>query len=113
MRVVTLNTLFGGEDRLEAIAALLTAASPDVLVMQECLGWEDGTRLARVAEAISAPHSYLGEARPRGSGKRYHVAVVSRRPMRIVRIHNDPAQLGHCLVEAEIDGVTLFGTHFD
>jgi exodeoxyribonuclease-3 len=33
--------------------------------------------------------------------------------MRIVGVHNDPARLGHCVVEAEIDGLRLFATHFD
>ncbi len=113
MRVATFNTLFGGEDRLEGIIAVVRRASPDLLILQECLGWEHGARLKRVADAMGATDTHLGEARPRNSGKRYHVAIASRRPMRIVRVHNDPAQLGHCVVEAEIGGIRILGTHFD
>lgn len=113
MRVMTLNVLFGGEDRMEGILGLVRRASPDVLVLQECLGWDEGDRLRRVAEAIDAPHAHLGIARPRGSGKRYHVALVSRRPIADARTHNDPARLGHAVVEAEIDGVRIYGAHFD
>jgi endonuclease/exonuclease/phosphatase (EEP) superfamily protein YafD len=49
MKVMTLNILMGGEDRMEALLGLLAHARPDVLVLQECLGWEDGERLRQVA----------------------------------------------------------------
>lgn len=117
MRVMTWNILFGGESRFDRIVDRVSAARPDVLVLQECLGWEDRERLGRIARAMGLPneprHALLGTARPRGSGKRYHVAVVSRRPIDRVQLHNDPKVLGHCLVEAEIGDVTLFGAHFD
>lgn len=117
MRVMTWNVLFGGGDRFEKILDLVSRTSPDLLVLQEALGWEDRVRLGRIASALGLPddprHALLGEARPRGSGKRYHLAVVSRRPIQSVRLHNDPAFIGHCLAEVEIGGVTLFAAHFD
>jgi exodeoxyribonuclease-3 len=44
------------------------------------------------------------------------VAVVSRPPLRSVRVHNNRHFLGHCIVQCELESngpVTLFGTHFD
>jgi exodeoxyribonuclease-3 len=120
MKVMTLNVLVGGEERMEALLAILARERPDVLVLQECLGWEDGVRLRQVAAALELPadeaHLHLGTARPRGSGMRYHVAVASRAPLRSVRVHNDARFLGHCLVQCELESgvpLTLFGTHFD
>ena len=114
---MTWNILFGGEDRFEKVLELVSRTSPDLLVLQEALGWEDRVRLGRMATALGLPddprHALLGEARPRGSGKRYHVAVVSRRPIQSVRLHNDPAFIGHCLAEVELGGLTLFAAHFD
>lgn len=114
---MTWNVLFGGEDRFGRILERIAAARPDVLVLQECLGWEDRERLGRVAATMGVPgdprHAVLGIARPRGSGKRYHVAIVSRRAVERVVMHNDPKYLGHCLLEAQIGDVTLFGAHFD
>jgi exodeoxyribonuclease-3 len=120
LKVMTFNVLFGGQDRFDAILALLARVRPDVLVLQECLWWETGDRLTQVAAALDVPadasHVHLGTSRPRGSGRRYHVALASRRPLRAIQIHNDPRQIGHCLVQSQFDSgepVTLFGTHYD
>jgi exodeoxyribonuclease-3 len=114
---MTWNLLFGGEDRFDKILERVAAARPDVLVLQECLGWDDRGRLGRVAAAMGVPddprHAVLGLARPRGSGKRYHVGLVSRPPVDHVVMHNDPKVLGHCILEAAIGDFTLFGAHFD
>jgi len=117
MRVMTWNVLVGAEDRFDAILSRISRTRPDLLVLQECLGWEDRVRLRRVCDALGIPddsrHTVLGPARPRGSGKRYHVAVVSRPTLDMVVTHNDPKVLGHCLVEAVIGDWTLWGAHFD
>ncbi len=120
---MTFNILAGGgdESRFRGILEMIHHAQPDVLVMQECLGWEDGERLTLVAKAMNLPakptFSYLGIARPRVSGRRYHVAVASRFPMQNVVTYNSPFFLGHCIVKFEISvkqqTITLFGTHFD
>lgn len=114
---MTWNVLFGGEDRFERILALLRRERPDVVVLQECLAWEAGDRLARVAEAIGAGHSVLGLSRPRGSGKRYHVAIASRIAVTATRTHADPATVGHCILEATLatpgGATTVLATHFD
>ncbi|QSQ19607.1 endonuclease/exonuclease/phosphatase family protein [Pyxidicoccus parkwayensis] len=119
-KVMTFNVLQGGEERFDDILNFLARASPDVLVLQECVGWDDGGRLRRVAEALEVPqddaHLVLGQSRSRGSGRCYHVAVVSRPGLRSVSVHNNRHFLGHCIVQCELDmngPVTLFGTHFD
>ncbi len=119
LKVMTLNVLFGGQDRFEAILALLARESPDLLVLQECLGWDDGERLRRVATTLGPEgtiHAHLGIARPRGSGNRYHVSVLSRLPPRNLHVHNNPHFIGHALVQCELDAggpLTFFGTHYD
>ena len=118
---MTLNTLMGGEERMPLLLALIARENPDVLVLQECLGWEDGERLGQVAAALGLPateaHVRLGWARPRPSGNRYHVAVVSRPPVRSARAHNDARVIGHCLLECALETeagpLTLFAAHFD
>jgi exodeoxyribonuclease-3 len=120
LKVMTFNVLFGGQDRFDSILALLSRVQPDVLVMQECLGWEGTDKLRQVASALGLAadehHIHLGLARPRGSGSCYHVALASRRPLRAIQIHNDPRHIGHCLVQCQFDSggaLTLFGTHYD
>ena len=121
-KVMTFNVLNGGEDRFEGILATIAEQRPDLLVLQECLGWEDGIRLARVAAALGLPenerHLHLGRARPRSSGRRYHVTIASRYPILSARDHAHPHFIGHCLVELCIDlgksgSATVFGGHFD
>jgi exodeoxyribonuclease-3 len=118
---MTWNLLVGGEDRFDRILALLARTQPDVLVLQECLGWEDGVRLGRVAQTLGLPatpeHTRLGLARPRGTGRRFHVALVSRLQIGTVATHADPAQVGHCILKAQVaapgSSVLVLATHFD
>jgi exodeoxyribonuclease III len=106
MKVMTFNVLLGGQDRFDAIRDIVGEARPDVLVLEECLGWEDGERLAAVAEAIGVPpderHTVLGTANQRPSGRRHHVALVSRAPIARSQAHT-PSEVAHCLLEAEVD----------
>jgi exodeoxyribonuclease-3 len=121
LKVMTFNILVGGEERFGAILDILAARRPDLLILEECVGWEDGERLGRVAGVLGIPatarHLYLGRARPRPSGARYPVAVVSRRPLALARSYNDPSFFGHGLVECAIaaggEVLTLFGAHFE
>ncbi|RYZ40900.1 MAG: endonuclease/exonuclease/phosphatase family protein [Myxococcaceae bacterium] len=121
LKVMTLNILMGGEERMPQLLALIARENPDVLVLQECLGWEDGERLGQVAAALNLPateaHVRLGTARPRPSGRRYHVAVASRRPLRSAQPHANAHFIGHCLLECELETgagpLTLFAAHFD
>lgn len=120
MRAMTLNLLLGGQDRLPGLRALLAGVRPDVLVLQECLGWDEA-RLNELARAVRLPddpwHARLGLARPRPSGARYHLALLSRWPIQRFVVHNDPAVVGHALLQAEIDTpggpLRVLGAHFD
>ena len=121
MRVMTYNILMGGRERVAQIAALVRSQRPDLLVLQECVGWEDGcVQVRAVAEAMEVEadprHARVGRSSPRGSGTCYHVSVFSREPMELV-VHADPRVLAHCIIEARLDfagaPLTLFGTHFN
>lgn len=117
---MTWNVLFGGEDRIDRILELIARVKPDLLILQECLDWDDRARLHAVAGAMNIPdddrHAHLALARPRGSGKRYHVAVLSRAPSELVAVHANPSFIGHCIAEVRLlldPPVRVFGTHFD
>jgi exodeoxyribonuclease-3 len=120
MRVMTLNLLLGGQERLPGLLALLARVRPDVLVLQECLGWDED-RLASAAAALELPadplHARLALARPRPSGARYHLALLSRWPIVRFAVHADPAIVGHAILDAQIDtpggAVRVLGAHFD
>lgn len=120
MRVMTQNILFGGEDRFAALCDVLSAARPDVLVLQECLGWEDSQRLRELARALQISdderHLFLSRSNARGSGKRYHLALLSRIPIRSTRVFTDG--VAHSIFEARFAGSAdqdpervLFGAH--
>lgn len=118
LKLMTFNILLGGgEDRrFSQILDVLRRCQPDILVLQECLGWEDGVRLAQVEQVLQA-QGRLGQARPRGSGKCYHLAAFSKLPMQDFQVHNDPSFLGHALIQFRVDWggepLTVFGAHFD
>lgn len=124
VRLMTQNVLFGGQERFDSLCAVLAAARPDVLCLQECVGWDDGPRLPTLARALAIPedeqHMVLSHSNPRGSGMRYHVALLSRLPIRQVRTHRQG--FAHSLLEAHIllsgkrddpqaPALTLFGAH--
>jgi exodeoxyribonuclease III len=123
MKVMSSNTLFGGETRFAALLAIYAAERPDLLVLQEGIDWGD-RELSAVAEAVGVPfdeqHTFLAEASPRPSGRRFHLGLISRVPLRSALAHNDG--FGHALIEATLplsadatlEGpeITLFGAHF-
>jgi exodeoxyribonuclease III len=117
VRLLTWNVLLGGEERLDAICAILSAERPDLVVLEECVGWEDGARLGAVAEAIGVPanerHAVLGAANARPSGRRYPVGLLSRAPLIATRTHTKNVAHGIVEAELEIGGEPLFvlGAH--
>ena len=123
LKLMTYNILNGGgdESRFRTVLDVIRRAAPDLLVLQECLDWEDGQRLTEVAEVLGIParpeHARLGLARPRGSGKRHHLAVFSRLSLTAFETHSNPAFLGHALVQCSVswDGQPLhiLAAHFD
>ncbi len=116
LRVLSQNILQGGEGRLPLLRLRIQACRPDLLALQECLGWSPAD-LAELGAALGLPHSALGAARPRGSGARYHVGLLSRWPLSQVAVLADPAWQGHALLEARVARpgapLRMLVTHFD
>lgn len=104
MRIVTLNIFRGGGDRFGRILEVLRGLSPDVVALQECLGWEDGVRLADTSRALGLPATFLGLARPRSSGLSYHVALLSRWPLENRVTYANPGVNAHCAARAAYRG---------
>ena len=123
LKLMTFNILTGGgeEVRFSRIKDLIRRVRPDILVLQECLDWEKGDRVKQIAQTLEIPyeeaHARLALARPRGSGKCYHIGVWSRFPLESFKSHNDPAFIGHALAEFQVrwgdEPLTIFGAHFD
>lgn len=110
-RLVTANVLFGGYQpagRLESLADLLRRSSPDLLLLQECMDWTE-ERLASMAELVGLPHYSLGRANARGSGHRYHLAALSRRPFEWTRTFTEG--LAHCCLGVRIEQTTFWNLH--
>ncbi len=107
IRLATLNVLFGGEQRLPALVEIVRRMQPDVLVLQECIGWQedDSTALADMAAAmgieVSPRTTLLGVANPRPSGRQFNVALLSRIPILDQQTHTEG--FTHCVVEAVLD----------
>ncbi len=113
MRIVTLNIFRGGGGRFGRILEVLKHLAPDVLALQECLGWEDGTRLAEASRTLDLPETFLGLARPRASGLAYHVALLSRWPLENRVTYANPGVNAHCAARASVRGVEVLTTHMD
>lgn len=124
--VVSFNILFGGGDdaRFGGILDVVRDLEPDLLLLQECMEWQrSDPRVAEVAEAVGIPndddHVAFGAARPRDSGRSYHVLAFSRPRLLADRTHADPAVQAHALLEVEVDlwfdgqPLRCFGTHLD
>ncbi len=73
LRVVSYNILYGGQDRLEKIAAVLRALEADIVGLQEA---NEPAHVARLAEQLGMAHFV---ARSRNSP--FHVALMSRFPI--------------------------------
>src|SRR5262245_55738773 len=109
MRLMTYNILTGGRDRdgssrLEAISEVIQSVAPDVLLLEECNGFElDGQRTLFRLEHELGMRSVLATAE---SG--FHVALFLRRG-RLLETQRLQRELQHALLTAtlEIDGVLL------
>ncbi|MBS2036092.1 endonuclease/exonuclease/phosphatase family protein [bacterium] len=119
IKIATFNILNGGgdEQRFRGILQVIRQMAPDVLVLQECLDWEEnGARVQAVAEAVGSP-GCIARSRARGSGKSYHLGLFTNLPVLDLRIHNDPAFLGHSIAHLKLnwggDTLNVIGAHFD
>jgi endonuclease/exonuclease/phosphatase family metal-dependent hydrolase len=101
LRVCTYNIWDGGGDRLGDIAEVLRSIDPSVVALLEV---KDEAVAARLARELEMEHAF-GE----GNGD-WHVAWLSRLPIRQARNHALPA-LAKTLLEVEVDGMRLYATH--
>lgn len=111
MRVVSFNLLCGAHDppeRWGRIVALLRQLEPDLLLLQECMDW-DQARIETLGRELGLDHAFLTIANPRGSGRRYNLgalcrwAVSGRSP-----VH---PKLAHGLQEITLEGLAFYNLH--
>jgi exodeoxyribonuclease III len=100
-RLLTYNIRRGGRGREEALAAVMTACAPDLVLLQEA------THPATVQQLAEATGMRDCASRPGAS-----VAFLSRRPVRAYRWHK-PRWVRHAFLEVGLaDGApTIFGVH--
>lgn len=109
MRLMTYNVLTGGRDagdasRLEAVVRVIQGVAPDVLVLNECNGFEqDGQRTLFRLEAELGMRGVLAEA---NSG--FHVAFFHRRG-RLLEARSLSREVHHAVIAArlELDGLVI------
>jgi endonuclease/exonuclease/phosphatase family metal-dependent hydrolase len=105
VRVLTYNIWNGGEERLDDIAAVVAGVDPDAVALVEATSRANAGELARrLGMELVFGEANLG----------YHVAWLSRLPVRSARNHR-PALLAKTLLELELESdggpVRLFATH--
>jgi exodeoxyribonuclease-3 len=101
LRLLSYNIRFGGEDRLEALAKVITASAPDLVVLQEATVPEAVARLARAtgmgAWGAQPGHSvgFMSRApveshswhRPLGARRSFLEIAPDRGPFRVFGVH--------------------------
>jgi exodeoxyribonuclease III len=117
MRLMTYNVLTGGRDggsdtRLGAISETIRSVAPDILVLNECNGFEqEGYRTLYRLEAELGMRGVLAEAH---SG--FHVALFIRRG-RLLETRSLQREVHHAVLSAtlELDGTVLrvIGAHLN
>ncbi|HEU4631758.1 MAG TPA: endonuclease/exonuclease/phosphatase family protein [Gemmatimonadaceae bacterium] len=101
VRVLSYNIRYGGVAREAALAAVVRAAAPDVVMLQEA---SVPTVVAALAEAAAMPHW--------GARERHSTAFLSRLPVAHHAWHH-PVGSRHAFLEVALAGVDcrLFGLH--
>jgi len=110
---MTYNILCGGlpvagrSDRREAVENVIRAAAPDVLALQECVGFEVPGAMDAWAARLGLPHYAIARTTPYTDGLSYNVTVFSRFFMRKrAEFVQKPFQTGALLVHIDTpDGV--------
>ncbi len=88
MKIMTSNILEGGIDkkgsRIEHIIAVINEVNPDFIALQEANNFDenDNELLKTVSNETNLPHYTLSPGAPNPDRKRYHVASLSRYPLR-------------------------------
>lgn len=114
MRLMTYNIeAGGGEDRRFArVLDVVRDASPDVLVVNECVGWfPSNDRAAAIADCLGADY------RVAQCTSNFDIAFFSRYPIRTVEMPPSTASFTHGVARAtlDVDGrpMAVIGAHLD
>jgi len=106
LRVLSYNIRFGGSGRETALAAVIRAASPDIVVLQEATRPEV---VERIAEAVGMPHWGAGAKRSLGYLSR--VAIAHHDWHRPPPCHHAFLELAPAGLDVRIFGVHLIAVH--
>lgn len=126
LRVLTFNIHHGetlaGEIDLEAMAAVIQSAKPDLVALQEVdvhTSRVEGISLVEKLAEICGMNSYFARALDFGGGE-YGNAVLSRFPIVETHAWKLPSSEGHeprvaadCLIAIPSDTIRFISTHFD
>lgn len=88
MKIMTFNIWEGGIDdvgsRTDFIVDVIKEANPDFLALQEANHFDKDSNslLKKISKEVSLPYYALSEGTLRKNGKRYHVVILSRYPLR-------------------------------
>jgi endonuclease/exonuclease/phosphatase family metal-dependent hydrolase len=101
LRLLSYNIKFGGTGRAELIAAVIRAANPDVVLLQEAT---DRLTVGRIAELTGMPHW--------DSRVNYSTGFLSRMPVSDYKWHL-PRNTKHAFLEVALEKphMRLFGLH--
>lgn len=104
MKIISFNLLNGAynpSDRLTRITELLKPLEADVCLLQECTDWSQA-QLKLFGRSIGLNHGFLTQSNARGSGKRYNLGALSRKPFVLKESHT-PELLAHAFQELKIE----------
>ena len=101
MRLVSYNIKFGGRGRVSALADVIRAAEPEVVLLQEAT---DPRVIEELARETRLPHW--------GSQMDYSMGFLTRVPVRHHQWHH-PVNARHAFLELVLEGVDcrIFGLH--
>ena len=101
LRVLSYNIKYGGTGRSAQLAAVIRAARPDVVMLQEAT---ESHIVRAIAQAVEMPH--------RASRDGYSTGVISRHPIAHHEWHH-PRGVKHAFLEVALEGIEwrLVGLH--
>lgn len=100
LRLLSYNIRYGGRGRVEAIAAVIRAAAPDVVLLQEA---RDAAVVERLADLTAMTRA--------GTSKRQSLGFLSRVPVTHHAWHQ-PRWSRHAFLELTLPGdIQVFGVH--
>jgi len=120
MKIMTFNIWEGGIDepgsRIDSIVDVIKEANPDFLALQEANNFDKDSNalLKKISSDIALPYYALSQGALQKSGKRYHVVVLSRYPLR--EEHRFSDFLFHCaalsvVIDSPLGEISICNLH--